>query len=641
MSDKLSRLFPQPQDRIAFEKEDKKYFPEVFKNDNQQKKNKKSKERRLKKKQLAIKGNPTEDQFAEENQLINLERIPNFHQFFVRIKEELPSAMHTVRIRKWTARTIHDVLDDDVRYHIPKEHIIEINYVQNMDESYVVPPEEERPDILQSAHDFGHYGAEAIVKRIRKDEGMNWPNIMQEALEAVKQCTTCQKFVIAKRGYNPLKSLYCYTPGWHYQMDLCGPFPCTSNNNTYILVLLDVATRFVILRPLVDKAAKTVAKELISIFSLVGYPRIINSDRGAEWKNQILDMICEAMQIDKRLSTAYYAQGNGGAERAVQNTKKLLSKLILGNSEDNWDLMLNSVQLMMNCKISKRLLTSPFNLMFARKRSNDYPLFDDPKDDIKPMDNDELLRRIEYMSDVVFPAIKERTEVYNKMMKNQFDKKHRLVDFPVGSFVVVRKKGIQKSLSPVYEGPYEVVRKTDNNNYTIRDELGLLMPREYTPSELKLVSQDAVVSKEDVYEFDAIVGHRGEPGKREYKIRWKNYTAEDDSWITQDMFTDPQAITNYWKRLKGSVPDKDANLLPPPADDSNLPPFEENKKGKLLGQIEQVETDASPSTNRTYKKTSTHTRKVVSSPARKAFRRSPRGNSHSYKPAMDHTKFKK
>jgi transposase InsO family protein len=172
---------------------------------------------------------------------------------------------------------------------------------------------------------------------------MNWPNIIKDALEIAKQCTTCQKFVITKKGYNPLKPFYCYTPGWHFQMDLCGPFPCTIANNTYILVLLDVATRFVVLRPIPDKAAKTVAKELISIFSLIGYPRILNSDRGTEFKNAIMDELYEAMKIDKRLSTAYYSQGNGGAERAVQNTKKLLSKLILGISEDNWDLSVNSV----------------------------------------------------------------------------------------------------------------------------------------------------------------------------------------------------------------------------------------------------------------------------------------------------------
>lgn len=306
---------------------------------------------------------------------------------------------------------------------------------------------------------------------------------------------------------------------------------------------------------------------------------------------------------------------------------------------------------MINCKITKRLLTSPFNLMFARKMSNDYPLFADPAEPMEPMTNDELLQRIEYMSDIVFPAIKERTDVYNKMMKDQFDRKHRLVNIPVGSFVVVRKKGIQKSLAPVYEGPYQVVRKTDRNNYTLKDELGLLLPREYTPSEMKLVSQDAVIAKEDIYEFDAIVDHRGEPGSREYKIRWKNYTAADDSWITADMFTDTQAIVNYWKSVKGAVPKEDAQLLQKDVSShTSSSSFPKNQSSKLLAdagtiadnihshlttKLKQLPKKRTVVNTRSYTKTSPRTKPISNNPAHNAFHR----NRRSITRVIDKTKY--
>jgi hypothetical protein len=638
MSDKLSRLFPKPQDTVILDKTEKALFPQIYKPSNH---------KNLKRKKMVQKADGTRTDVESGN--LNDQMDPPIHQFYNSLEDnqkDLPHAEHFIKIKRWTFKTIHEIMDEQIIESDPIEPTVQINYIQNMDESHITPPESEREDILKQAHEFGHFGAEALVKHIRTDEGMNWPNMIKDALEIVKRCPICQKFAITNRGYNPMKPLYCYTPGWHYQMDLCGPFPCTSNQNTYIMVLLDVATRFVILRPIVDKSAKTVAKELISIFSLMGYPRIINSDRGTEWKNQILDLVCEAMKIDKRLSTAYYAQSNGGAERAVQNTKRLLSKLILGNSEDDWDMTVNTVQLMINCKVSKRLQTSPFNLMFARKMSNAYPLFADPDDGIAPMSNDELLKRAEYMSDIVFPAIKERTDLYNKMMADQFNKKHRLVNFPVGSFVVVRKKGIKKSLAPVYEGPYEVMRKTEGNNYTLRDEIGLIMPRDFTPSELKLVSQDAVIAQDDVYEFDAIVNHRGEPGEREYLIRWKNYTSKEDSWITADMFTDPQAVINYWKRVNGSINKKDSkqmnNLFPK---ESSLPSFKPNKQGKLLKAVLDVpevpETKARKPRQKQhiYKKTSHQTKAVPITPAQKAFRRSPR--PQRFDPAMDNTKFRK
>jgi hypothetical protein len=70
---------------------------------------------------------------------------------------------------------IHDILNEEVM-NKELDNNFQINYIQNMDESFIVPPLEDRRDILKKAHGFGHYGAEAIVQYVRKDESMNWPH---------------------------------------------------------------------------------------------------------------------------------------------------------------------------------------------------------------------------------------------------------------------------------------------------------------------------------------------------------------------------------------------------------------------------------------------------------------------------------
>jgi hypothetical protein len=181
--------------------------------------------------------------------------------------------------------------------------------------------------------------------------------------------------------------------------------------------------------------------------------------------------------------------------------------------------------------------------------------------------------------------------------------------------------------------------------------MGLLITRDFTPSELKLVSQDAIVAKEEVYEFDGIVDHRGEAGHREYKVRWKNYTAADDSWITADMFTDPQAIINYWRRLKGSVPTKDSiQLKKIQRNEPTEPSFKPTKKGKLLQMVEsfQDEEPIPPLTStktlnnkQVPKRTSHRTKTVSNNPAHKSFTRKTRGRKSTFTPAVDKTKFRK
>jgi hypothetical protein len=238
-------------------------------------------------------------------------------------------------------------------------------------------------------------------------------------------------------------------------------------------------------------------------------------------------------------------------------------------------------------------------------------------------------------------------------MKKQFDKKHRLVDFPIGSFVVVRKKGILKSLTAIYEGPYEIIRKTQHGNYTLRDEMGLLMPREYTPSELKLVSQEAVVSKEDVYEFDAIVDHKGDYRDRLYKIRWKNYSPEHDSWIPLKNFTDPQAVMTYWKRIKGEVPKEEKLALQKRFKTTKKSDtFDKTVTGPRLKQIDSTLVDdivmangESNSSSKTdpprHRNTSLRTKPVANNPAHATFRRNPRRNQPLLKVTTDAVRFKK
>ncbi|KAG0922918.1 hypothetical protein G6F30_013991 [Rhizopus arrhizus] len=79
------------------------------------------------------------------------------------------------------------------------------------------------------------------------------------------------------------------------------------------------------------------------------------------------------------------------------------------------------------------------------------------------------------------------------------------------------------------------------------------MSRNYSPEELKIISQDEVIPKDELYEIEAIINHRGEPGNREYLVRWKNYSKDHDSWLTAEAFTHPESINIYWRKLGKSI----------------------------------------------------------------------------------------
>ena len=133
-------------------------------------------------------------------------------------------------------------------------------------------------------------------------------------------------------------------------MDLA-QFPLGARNNVYALIVVDVCTRFVFLRPIKTKEASVIATELFKLFSDIGPPKIIQSDNGTEFSNSLLSSVLAILKTEHRLSTPYHPRGNGVAERTVRSVKDLLPKVLNGKILD-WDVHLPAVQLSLNTKVA-------------------------------------------------------------------------------------------------------------------------------------------------------------------------------------------------------------------------------------------------------------------------------------------------
>jgi hypothetical protein len=78
-------------------------------------------------------------------------------------------------------------------------------------------------------------------------------------------------------------------------VDLAGPFPEKSDGNLFLLILVDVCTRFVILEPIPNKEAITICNVLFKIFTTIGFPRILQSDNGRELVNECMKVMASTM----------------------------------------------------------------------------------------------------------------------------------------------------------------------------------------------------------------------------------------------------------------------------------------------------------------------------------------------------------
>ena len=89
-------------------------------------------------------------------------------------------------------------------------------------------------------------------------------------------------------------------------IDFKGPLPM-NNGNKY--------SRFPFVLPCPDVSTNTVVKCLTSLFSLVGMPAYVHSDRGASFPSRELRKFLSSEVVALSQTTRYNPKGNGQAER--------------------------------------------------------------------------------------------------------------------------------------------------------------------------------------------------------------------------------------------------------------------------------------------------------------------------------------
>jgi hypothetical protein len=152
----------------------------------------------------------------------------------------------------------------------------------------IVRSTEEQKSILRMCHSdptSGHFGVKKTINRIR--ERFYWKGLYRDAEDVVLKCHQCQmmnkKISTARPELHPIP---VQSPWYHLGIDFIGPYHlASSKGNKYVLTVCDYFTKFVWVRALPSKEAKTVVQSLKELFLLFGIPNVITTDQGTEFKN--------------------------------------------------------------------------------------------------------------------------------------------------------------------------------------------------------------------------------------------------------------------------------------------------------------------------------------------------------------------
>ena len=118
-------------------------------------------------------------------------------------------------------------------------------------------------------------------------------------------------------------------------IDLIGPLsPVSNKGNRYILTVVDYATRYPEAIPLAKIDTVSVAEALLEVFSRVGFPEEILSDRGSQFTSSLVEEIGRLIRVKQLFTTPYNPRCNGLCERVNGILKEMLKKMCRERPQD-------------------------------------------------------------------------------------------------------------------------------------------------------------------------------------------------------------------------------------------------------------------------------------------------------------------
>ncbi|KAM0730356.1 Retrovirus-related Pol polyprotein from transposon 412 [Formica fusca] len=331
--------------------------------------------------------------------------------------------------------------------------------------------EEEKKQILYEYHDAptgGHQGIERTIKRIRLNH--NWHGLTKDVEKYISKCEFCQKNKLSRKNKVPL--IITDTPTNPFEkcaLDIVGPLTITTNGNKYLLTFQDNLTKFSKAIPIPNQEANTVSKEFVTKIVLEhGIPEKILTDQDTNFLSEIFKNTCKLLKINKIQTTAYYPESNGALERSHRTLAEYVRHYI-NDDQTDWDEWIPFAMFTYNTTPHTATGYTPFELVYGHQADLPTALTRPPKPTYNYNDYaQELKERLRATNQLAKEHVKEE----KIKAKQQYDKNTRKIKFKVGDKVLVYdetlRRGRSKKLESLWIGPYTIIEKNSDVNYTIK-----------------------------------------------------------------------------------------------------------------------------------------------------------------------------
>lgn len=329
---------------------------------------------------------------------------------------------------------------------------------------------EEKIELLQYYHNNpiygGHCGQKKLYAKLRNN--YYWKRMTYDIAKFIKNCEKCQHNKVRLSNKEPMiLTKTSQKPFDVVIIDTVGPLPTSQQGNRYALTMICDLTKYLIVAPMPNKEASTIAKCILENFILIYGPmRRISTDMGSEFVNSIIKELCLMLQIDHRTSTAHRHQAIGTIERNHRVLNEYI-RAYISNCLDQWENYIKYFSFCYNISYNSTLnhSYSPYELVFSSQPYLPNQLLDNNVDPLYNIDN--YVKEAKYRlqtSHIHAQNLIDKAKAHNKYY---YDLTSKPLHLKLNDQVYLKKEPYNKH-DQIYSGPY-IVKKIEQPNVEIFD----------------------------------------------------------------------------------------------------------------------------------------------------------------------------
>ena len=321
---------------------------------------------------------------------------------------------------------------------------------------------------LHSKRTGGHLGIKRTLSSIR--QRFWWPGMKQDVTRWCTHCDVCQRR--KPRPGAQRSSLHQEPVGIPMErlaFDILSFQEETAQGNTCVLVICDYFTKWVEAFPLVDHRAQTVADVLVTeVFLRFGIPRFLHSDQAPEFMSELINELCELLEIQRTRTCPYRPQSDGLVERINRTLIDMLSKFC-NERYDDWDRHLPYLLCAYRATVNESTGCSPNLLMLGRESTLPVDLMYPPKQYQGFQCHNEYVEWLRRVLQDSYESARHQLGVAASRQKRYYDARTKDHRFREGDFVLrFYPPNRRNKLKPRFIGPFRVMAPLGDVTYSIQ-----------------------------------------------------------------------------------------------------------------------------------------------------------------------------